>query len=369
MIFTVTMLATVVAVAFLLAMVPTLQTPGTPLGVRVPRAHLSEPVVRDAIARYRQLTLLSGLLAALVTLAGAKFPLLAGLSSLIVVVGALWAWVSQRRRIIQAKVAGGWFDEVETAITGAVGADHRLAAFPTPRTPWMWIGASALAIAVSVLVVAQHWAAIPDVVATHWGPSLEADAWSEKSIGSVFGLSFVNAFILVLFWGITATTTWGFVHSRNDQTSRGRLRTAANLAATNQGLGILMFAIIFALSLTQIVTVVPGLEAWITPVFVATLVLSLGGIFPLLGLVLRAQGQVDDLLRGVTLPDDAKESPDNDQHYKWGMFYYNPNDPAVLVEKRAGVGVDFNYATWQGKAFVAFTLVVLVACLALPLLL
>ena len=34
-----------------------------------------------------------------------------------------------------------------------------------------------------------------------------------------------------------------------------------------------------------------------------------------------------------------------------GMFYYNPDDPAVTVEKRYGVGLDFNYAHWQAKVF------------------
>ena len=375
MIFTLSILLTVAAVSVSMAMLPAIQSPGTPLGVRVPRERLNELAVRGAIGRYRLFTLLVGVAAAAVVLAGVKFPLLAGLSSVVVIVGSLWAYVTQRKHIINAKVAGGWFDEVETAITGAINTptagetSRRLAEFPTPRTPWLWIANSALSIVISVLIVAQHWAEIPDVVATHWGPQLEADAWADKSIWSVFSLSFINTFMLVLFAGVTSAITWGYVRGRNDQTIRGRLRASANLAAANQGMGILMFLIICALSLAQIVTVTPGLERWMGPVFVTTLVLSVGSIFPLLGLVMRAQGKVDALLRGVTLPDDNKESPDNDQYYKWGVFYYNPNDPAVLVEKRAGVGMDFNYGTWQGKAFLAFVVLVLLASVLLPLLL
>ena len=59
----------------------------------------------------------------------------------------------------------------------------------------------------------------------------------------------------------------------------------------------------------------------------------------------------------------------SDEHYKWGMFYYNPEDPAVMVDKRFGVGVDFNYAHWQGKAFLAFIALVLLASISLPFLL
>ena len=50
------------------------------------------------------------------------------------------------------------------------------------------------------------------------------------------------------------------------------------------------------------------------------------------------------------------------------MFYYNPDDPAVLVEKRFGVGVDFNYARWQAKAFVAAIALLIIGSIALPLL-
>ncbi|MEF9952246.1 MAG: DUF5808 domain-containing protein [Clostridium sp.] len=34
---------------------------------------------------------------------------------------------------------------------------------------------------------------------------------------------------------------------------------------------------------------------------------------------------------------------DDDRLYKFGMFYYNPNDPSNIVPKRVGAGSDFNY--------------------------
>ena len=38
---------------------------------------------------------------------------------------------------------------------------------------------------------------------------------------------------------------------------------------------------------------------------------------------------------------------DDDQFWKWGMFYYNPNDPAIFVEKRFGIGITLNFARPQ----------------------
>ena len=40
-----------------------------------------------------------------------------------------------------------------------------------------------------------------------------------------------------------------------------------------------------------------------------------------------------------------------------------------MVDKRFGVGMVFNYAHWQGKAFLAFIALVLLASISLPFLL
>jgi uncharacterized membrane protein len=39
---------------------------------------------------------------------------------------------------------------------------------------------------------------------------------------------------------------------------------------------------------------------------------------------------------------DAAQSPDDDSHWKAGLFYVNPDDPAILVPKRLGIGWTIN---------------------------
>ena len=34
----------------------------------------------------------------------------------------------------------------------------------------------------------------------------------------------------------------------------------------------------------------------------------------------------------------------NDDYWKWGIFYNNPKDPSVWVEKRTGLGWTVNFA-------------------------
>ena len=41
---------------------------------------------------------------------------------------------------------------------------------------------------------------------------------------------------------------------------------------------------------------------------------------------------------------DAALDPQSDSYWKAGMFYYNPNDPAIFVAKRVGIGYTVNFA-------------------------
>ena len=50
MIFTLLMAATTLAITWIMAQTPSLASPGTPLGVRVPEAYLSDPAVTSALS-------------------------------------------------------------------------------------------------------------------------------------------------------------------------------------------------------------------------------------------------------------------------------------------------------------------------------
>lgn len=49
-------------------------------------------------------------------------------------------------------------------------------------------------------------------------------------------------------------------------------------------------------------------------------------------------------VEGANHPDDGLIPVDDDKYWKWGVFYYNPNDPAIWIEKRFGIGWTLNFA-------------------------
>ena len=373
MIFALLMAATTLAITWIMAKAPSLASPGTPLGVRVPKDYLSDSAVTSALAGYKVRTWGCGIAATILSLFAWKLPLLAAVPSLVVALGGMWAYISQRRRIIAAKNAGGWFDDVETTIaarvsTNAIGTPE-FEGIPTPTFPWITILASLLCIAAGAIIVASHWSAIPDPVPVHWNGSMEADNWSDKSIGSVFFSSFVALALLVLFAIICSFIAHSEVSPRSERNIKARVRNEANLALTNTGMGILTLLISAGMAFTQVTGPVPQFQRFNGVAIITMLVLAVGGSIGLVAFLLYKQSQLSEQLRGIHFADEDKESPDNDHLYKWGVMYYNPDDPAVLVDKRFGTGMSFNYARWQAKVFLSLVALILVGSLALPVIL
>ena len=373
MIFALLMAATTLAITWIMAQMPALASPSTPLGVRVPKAYLSDSAVTSALAGYKVRAWGCGIAATILSLFAWKLPLLAAVPSLLVTLGGLWAYISQRRRIIAAKKAGGWFDEVETTIAARVSTNANgtpeFEGIPTPTFPWLTMLASLLCIAAGAIIVASHWSDIPDPVPVHWNGSMEADNWSDKSIRSVFFSSFVALALLGLFAIICSFIAHSEVSPRSERNIKARVRNEANLALTNTGMGVLTLLISAGTAFMQVTSPIPHYQRFHSAAIITMLILAIGGSIGLVVFILYKQSRLSEQLRGIHFADEDKESPDNDHLYKWGVMYYNPDDPAVLVDKRFGTGMSFNYARWQAKVFFGLVILILVGSLALPVIL
>ena len=60
-------------------------------------------------------------------------------------------------------------------------------------------------------------------------------------------------------------------------------------------------------------------------------------------------------------PGDFNRSEKNPEHYKWGIFYFNPDDTRTIVPKRAQwMGWTLNFANfWSYVILASFIAIVL----------
>lgn len=48
---------------------------------------------------------------------------------------------------------------------------------------------------------------------------------------------------------------------------------------------------------------------------------------------------------------------DNPKHWKLGIFYYNPNNPSEVVDKKKGIGTTINFGNKYGRRMFAFMMI------------
>lgn len=227
---------------------------------------------------------------------------------------------------------------------------------PFSRTGY-WLGL--LTIVLTAGYIATHWSEIPDSFATHFGGAMEPDAWSNKSVLSVFGMSFLGLWLLAVLVGSTFPFAYFPIQARHDRSAAGKKATGAAISALLSAMGWFTFAIIMCMSLAQLATLLPHFHWLLRPAIIGTLVVSIAGSIAMIAYIMT---NIDKARAGKSRPNAYRRDNPN---YKGGMFYSNPDDPAVLVDKRDGIGVEFNFAHAPGKIYIAALLLLSFAPLLL----
>ena len=212
------------------------------------------------------------------------------------------------------------------------------------RIPGGWISASgpfALLVA-SASYLGTHWQEIPARLVLHWGAHGQPDRWAARSLGTVFLPVLVAAVIL------TALTTllYGIAHwlrpiyaggLQGEHESRFR-RTASTVLLVMEYWIATLFSWLAIRSLLPTALQRP-------PAAIATL----AGLIALAGMaVLMWLGQGGNRIPSPQRPDSpstgAVGDRTEDRFWKLGVFYFNRNDPSVMVERRFGIGYTVNFA-------------------------
>ncbi len=191
-----------------------------------------------------------------------------------------------------------------------------------------------------------HWADIPLRFPIHFDAAGNPNGWSTKSVKGVYGIllfgGLLQCVFLFLIYGIKTGTRRAVPGS-----PRMRFMTANiwMLIILQWLLGILFGYI----SLLPVMTSKPA--GWLIGGFTMVVVgISMGFTV----YIVKLQGQATE----------SENTPDSS--WIWGgLFYYNPEDPALLVEKRIGIGYTFNMANRMSWGF--FAIVALVVLLPMVL--
>lgn len=204
-------------------------------------------------------------------------------------------------------------------------------------------------LTIVAIYLGTHWAQIPDRFPVHWGIDGRPNGWSERTAFGVFGPLLISG---ALVTGISLMA-YSFSHlARRMPVPAGAPamsdyphRIAVLLLGVEYFLAA-MFSLVGLLPLTGS----PG----VAPIVILSAALLIAAAF----LGRWVSHAHDRLPHAVGMPGDG--TPDN--CWKLGLFYFNPDDSALFVEKRLGFGYTVNFA--HASAWICLALI-----LFLPLLL
>jgi uncharacterized membrane protein len=198
----------------------------------------------------------------------------------------------------------------------------------------------------TALYLQANWQRVPEKFPVHWSLSGVPDSWGERSWRTVFGPllagAFLNLLLLLMGEAILRFSPRARVANTADWTARFRRINVRMLMVVTWGTALL-------LSSLAILPLLPSRAtfalAWLGPL------LLIGALAPFLWQLIRLSQEPGTASDGT--PDEA---------WKLGQFYYNPDDPALLVEKRFGIGYTLNFgnrASWWLLGLLAVPAVVL----------
>jgi uncharacterized membrane protein len=342
------MILTLVVTGVLLYLVPIVSPPDTFFAITVAPGFREKDDARAVLRSYRRWLWLGTLAGIVAVLAWSGSVLAFVAATALQAAAAVAAFVSGRRRVRPHAVSPTTAREATLAVRELRwpgGATFAALPFVLLAVVAAWLGA--------------RWDDIPARFPIHWDQAGRPDGWATRTVAGVLaplGLATAScAILLVLGWYVAMRTRR--VHAAGAAGAREEARRRLHLVLLN-GLAVVIAA-------NGASTAVLPLVGSPTPAGV------LGMALLPLALVLVIAFALVRLGREPAPPPTPAEPEmfasafvgdrTPDRCWKWGLIYYNPDDPAFLVEKRFGIGYTFNFArAWSWVLMAALLALLLV---------
>jgi uncharacterized membrane protein len=184
-----------------------------------------------------------------------------------------------------------------------------------------------------------HWSEIPPRFPTHWGIDGRANSWAKKTAGAASVVPIIGAgtclFLAVTFYAVAKGGRRVFNSGKKGEGESRYLRSVLWISlAMEYGLA-LIFGYLTLLPLPS------HLPFWL--LIASEGVAQFGFIMALFVVAIKKGHGGWRAAAGdkPALPPVGDRTPD--RCWKGGLIYYNPDDPALWVEKRFGIGWTTNF--------------------------
>jgi len=234
---------------------------------------------------------------------------------------------------------------------------------PSGRPISWWELVPLTVIAFTVILLALSYPTAPAVVPTHFDLTGHANEFAPKSIWTFFSIVGVQLGVWVIL------TLFGVGLSRS--------RVAPSAGAAGASYRLMWARLVFMLKTATVLALcIAGLLPTSTqepgalagPLAVLPIALLVTILALTLTLALRSGQSGWRQLRRTGSPLTARGDATPDSAWIGGLFYYNPDDPALFVEKRYSLGWTVNFGHPQARLILIGLLLVPLVLSLLPVL-
>jgi len=278
----------------------------------------------------------------------------------------LIAFIPNWKRAVRLKEERGW--QVPNTLFAETSSSHTRGNLSA--LPWIWYVASAVIVIASVVAVIMRYPYLPGMIPAHFDINMQPTRWVETTWWSALMMPLMNAGMLAL---MVMTAILIEKAKLQIDPARPRLSFAQHRVYRRRmghALGFLTLSMILFLSALGIFIILPDLPVIGAHMFWASMILMIVPVAVLIAVQIKT-GQGGGKVK-IEINEDADiHAPSSgrpnagergdDKYWVLGMFYYNPEDPAVIVEDRFGTNLGFNYARLPVKIGAAVLLLGLIA--------
>jgi uncharacterized membrane protein len=326
-------------------------TGGIAFGVRVPPEHEGD----ELIARWRR-AYRAGVAATAVVCAVAAAALTAvGLAVwasgavAVMVLATVVLFGLARRAVLAAKRHEQWY----AGVRPGAAVDTELRTRPEPY-PWPWTAPALLVIAATAVLGAVRYPGLPDRIATHFDAAGTPDRTAPTTLLSAFAPVLIQVGLTAVLFGCAVLVLRGpaGVDPADPERSAAQRRSATGLASR---------AVLFLAAFVDLALFFVAAQVWrggelSGGAAAAAAVSFAAGVLGLIGTVWYANRPASPTARRAGPAPVVHR--DDDAHWRGGVIYVNPDDPALLVPRRNGLGLTVNFGHPWGWVVLAVLLAI-----------
>ena len=336
------MLISFLALNILYALFPYISRKTLSFGISIPENIFNNSKLSSIRKKYLNLIISSGIFFVAVIIILVLLPTInsnqAGISSAILVLGNLLAnsliYLRAHKQMKALKSENVWEQDASQLITVETGFHSRKI-----KTNPLWFAIYLLVITTTIMVSLMVYETIPGRIPLRFDFSGDATNFVEKSYQVLLFIPLVQLLMTLIFIFVYYSIT-----KAKQQIEPGNRQQTLQQTVIFRYRWSLFTIIAGLLTLVMLSLIQFTMIGLIPSKMISMIILILPIIIVIAAVILSIlTGQSGSRVKTKNLPEKKPIFKDDDSYWKFGVLYYNPEDPAIFIEKRFGIGWTINW--------------------------